>query len=98
MIIERKQRMTAFESVGADQKVRQNAAGTRVALFPSTRCVALKGPPRFPPNGLVEIPLNLDAGFSEEHIQERFATARGSQQFSEDSGCCHQSSALQRIV
>src|ERR1700687_4432062 len=98
MIVEREQRVAAFYSMGADQKVRQNAARTRVALLPSTRSITLEGSPSCPPNRFIQDPVNVNAGFCEERIQERFATARGSHQLSEDRASSNQGSTPQRSV
>src|ERR1700752_2636411 len=84
--------------MGAAQEVRQNPAGTRVALFSSTRGVTLEGSPSCPPNRCIHGPVNVDAGFFEERIQERFATARGCHQLSEDRGGRDQGPASQCSV
>jgi hypothetical protein len=56
--------------MGTDEEVRQNAAGARVSLFPSTRSVTLEGSAGCPPNRFIQGPVNADTGFSEERIQE----------------------------
>src|ERR1035438_2370606 len=84
--------------MGADQEVRQNAAGARVWLFPSTRSISLKGSTSSPPNRFTQGPVNADTGFFEERIQERFTATRGSHQLSEDGGSSDQGSAPQCSV
>ncbi len=66
VIVESEERVATFESVGADEKVGQNAARAGVALFPSTRSVSLEGSPGCPPNRFTQGPVNAYAGFPEE--------------------------------
>lgn len=65
MIVEREQAVTSFQSVSADQKVRQNAAWA-AALFPSPAGVSLKGASGGSPNGFRQSPVNVDAGGGKE--------------------------------
>jgi len=98
MAVQGKQRVAAFEGVGADQEVRQKASRADLTLFPSAGAIPAEGPTGRAPRRLIQDPVNLDSGLSKEPVQEHFVAAGCCHQLRENDGCSNQSPTLEGFV
>jgi hypothetical protein len=83
-IIKREQAVAFFQSMSANEKVRQNAAWLTRSLFAATICVFLKRFSGNSPDRFIYGPIGRNTGIRQKFIQKVFGTPRESQQLRED--------------
>src|SRR5271165_730645 len=88
-LIQGEQAVAASLRVCANQEVRQDPPGPRVALLTSTLRVTLECPPSSSPGHLVQIPLDRNTGIFQECVYERLSAAWRCQQLGENRRCHH---------